>query len=63
MAGPEQFELPLNTHVVAHLLSLPFEARMQARAVDRDWGGWAHEGRAPPPGDRRVWVLMASRGF
>ncbi|MEG3126098.1 DNA-packaging protein [Sphingomonas sp. GB1N7] len=28
-----------------------------------DWSGWAHEGQVPPPGDWRVWVIRAGRGF
>ena len=27
------------------------------------WRAWAHEGQAEPPGDWRVWVIRAGRGF
>ncbi|WP_298687048.1 terminase family protein [uncultured Sphingomonas sp.] len=32
-------------------------------AVLADWGYWARDTQRPPPGDWRVWLLMAGRGF
>ncbi len=32
-------------------------------AAAHDFEGWAHEGQRPPPGDWRVWVMLAGRGF
>jgi phage terminase large subunit-like protein len=33
------------------------------RKLALDWSGWAHEGQSEPPGEWRVWVMMAGRGF
>ena len=33
------------------------------RGVLTDWGFWADERQLPPPGDWRVWLMMAGRGF
>ena len=33
------------------------------QAVLADWGYWARDTQRPPPGDWRVWLLMAGRGF
>jgi phage terminase large subunit-like protein len=43
-------------------------ARWQRQARDwrvllRDWSFWADRRQQPPPGDWRVWLLMAGRGF
>jgi phage terminase large subunit-like protein len=32
-------------------------------ALGYDWRVWARENQLPPPGDWRVWLLMAGRGF
>ncbi|HVM81639.1 MAG TPA: terminase family protein [Stellaceae bacterium] len=32
-------------------------------ALAYDWRFWARDGQLPPPGDWRVWLLMAGRGF
>ncbi len=29
----------------------------------QDWGSWAHAGQVAPPGDWRVWLIRAGRGF
>ena len=31
--------------------------------LERAWALWAHGGQMPPPGDWRVWLLQAGRGF
>jgi phage terminase large subunit-like protein len=31
--------------------------------IMRDWRNWAHDGQLPPPGDWRVWLIRAGRGF
>lgn len=35
----------------------------ELRALDGDWGEWAHAGQCAPMGAWRTWVLMAGRGF
>ncbi len=35
----------------------------QALMLDREWTHWAAPSQLPPPGDWRVWLLMAGRGF
>ncbi|HMC91055.1 MAG TPA: terminase family protein [Allosphingosinicella sp.] len=35
----------------------------QKRDLLTRWSAWAHPGQLPPPGDWRVWLLMAGRGF
>jgi phage terminase large subunit-like protein len=57
---------------VEALLALP-EAEAEAvvsgldaaalRALALAWEAWRHEGQAEPPGDWRVWVMTAGRGF
>jgi phage terminase large subunit-like protein len=34
-----------------------------ADEFDYDWPQWARDGQKPPPGDWRVWLLLAGRGF
>jgi phage terminase large subunit-like protein len=34
-----------------------------ARALLYDWQFWARPGQLPPPGNWRVWLLLAGRGF
>ncbi len=34
-----------------------------AEALNAAWELWAHPGQLPPPGDWRVWLLQAGRGF
>ena len=35
----------------------------EAQALLYDWSFWARPKQLPPPGDWRVWLLMAGRGF
>jgi phage terminase large subunit-like protein len=35
----------------------------QADAYSHDWAQWARDSQLPPPGDWRVWLLLAGRGF
>ena len=35
----------------------------QLRRLRYDWSFWAREKQLPPPGDWRVWLLLAGRGF
>jgi phage terminase large subunit-like protein len=35
----------------------------QLRALLEAWPIWAHRGQMPPPGEWRVWLLLAGRGF
>jgi len=57
---------------VAGLTALPEPERLRriARASEDDaanvyynWGQWARPSQKPPPGDWRVWLLLAGRGF
>jgi len=32
-------------------------------AMLQQWSTWAHPGQVPPPGDWRVWLIRAGRGF
>jgi phage terminase large subunit-like protein len=54
------------------LVSLPEAARndlaavlspAEARALHYDWTSWARPTQRPPPGNWRVWLLLAGRGF
>ena len=54
------------------LASLPEPARKslaaalspaEARALLYDWSFWARPAQLPPPGNWRVWLLLAGRGF
>lgn len=38
------------------------DAIRQAALLD-DWEFWARPNQLPPPGDWRVWLLLAGRGF
>ena len=38
-------------------------SRDEARALLYDWPFWAGTNQLPPPGDWRVWLLLAGRGF
>ena len=38
-------------------------APAQARALLYDWSVWARPAQLPPPGDWRIWLLLAGRGF
>jgi phage terminase large subunit-like protein len=42
------------------LLALSPEER---RAMRKDWAVWARPGQRPPPGDWRLWLICAGRGF
>ena len=35
----------------------------EARALLYDWPFWARPAQLPPPGNWRVWLLLAGRGF
>jgi predicted phage terminase large subunit-like protein len=37
--------------------------RGQALTTKHDWSFWARDEQLPPPGDWRVWLLLAGRGF
>ncbi|HVI99080.1 MAG TPA: terminase family protein [Sphingomonas sp.] len=37
--------------------------RGQYRELSARWERWAHAGQLPPPGDWRVWLIRAGRGF
>lgn len=34
-----------------------------AREIEQRWPMWVHQGQAVPPGDWRVWLIRAGRGF
>jgi phage terminase large subunit-like protein len=38
-------------------------SRSKATAYRYDWTRWTHPGQQVPPGDWRVWLLLAGRGF
>ena len=44
----------------ARLASL---TREEANAILFDWGFWARPSQKLPPGDWRVWLIRAGRGF
>ncbi len=44
----------------AVLSSLSPEAMLELK---QHWPLWAHDGQLPPPGDWRVWLMQAGRGF
>lgn len=57
---------------VAALAALPEAAReavlaalppAHKRELTTRWSRWAHPGQRPPPGDWRVWLIRAGRGF
>jgi phage terminase large subunit-like protein len=35
----------------------------ELEALEYDWLTWGRENQLPPPGDWRVWLLLAGRGF
>jgi len=35
----------------------------QRRELNERWTLWAHEGQTAPPGDWRIWLIRAGRGF
>ena len=58
--------------IIDRLLALPLRERFTAiramtpaqRREFRDrWAAWAHDGQLAPPGDWRVWLIRAGRGF
>lgn len=58
--------------LIDRLLALPEDERLEAvRAMNRPqrreflarWRAWAHAGQLMPPGDWRVWLIRAGRGF
>jgi len=38
-------------------------SRPQRRELNQRWRLWAHDGQVEPPGDWRVWLIRAGRGF
>lgn len=44
-------------HVLAGL------TQAQRRELDERWFAWAHAGQVAPPGDWRIWMVRAGRGF
>jgi phage terminase large subunit-like protein len=38
-------------------------SRDQAETLVHDWRFWARSSQLPPPGEWRVWLLLAGRGF
>lgn len=38
-------------------------SRGQQRNYAERWSAWAHDGQVAPPGDWRVWLIQAGRGF
>ncbi len=64
--------VPPQRALIERLMEMDTAARWKAvfklRPDDRrllfdDWTGWAHDGQLAPPGDWRVWVIRAGRGF
>src|SRR5689334_654432 len=63
----------LETYLHAKLLALLPEAEWReaigqapekkVRDFLNDWTRWAHPNQIPPPGDWRIWLLLAGRGF
>ena len=60
------------TPLIASLAALPeAEQRRFVEAASADelaeiyyvWSEWARPSQLPPPGDWRVWLLLAGRGF
>lgn len=60
------------TFMVERMLALNAEERAelfrnlsgpQRREYNQRWPLWAHPGQLPPPGDWRVWLIRAGRGF
>lgn len=58
--------------LIARMLALDPEERAellrglsapQRRTLDDDWMLWAHPGQVAPPGNWRVWLIRAGRGF
>ncbi len=58
--------------VAERLAALPpdrrigWSAGLSGRAIRRlesNWAVWARPAQLPPPGDWRVWLMMAGRGF
>src|SRR5579871_3925327 len=42
---------------------LPELSRAFREAIERDWSAIARPSQLPPPGDWRIWLLLAGRGF
>ncbi|WP_010161259.1 DNA-packaging protein [Sphingomonas sp. PAMC 26617] len=67
---PGSLELPVG--YLDRILALSVEERAellrgltkpQRRTLNDDWQTWAHSGQRMPPGDWRVWLIRAGRGF
>jgi phage terminase large subunit-like protein len=50
--------MPRERNRVVDCLSMP-----ERRTLEELWWLWAHDGQRAPPGDWRVWLIRAGRGF
>jgi len=71
MTAPEE-EAGSVKSLLASLAALPEEKRrrlIETASADElaevyyKWGDWARPSQLPPPGDWRIWLLLAGRGF
>src|SRR2546423_2567736 len=71
MTAPEE-EAGSVKSLLASLAALPEEKRrrlIETASADElaevyyKWGDWARPSQKPPPGDWRIWLLLAGRGF
>lgn len=71
-AAPSRLPAQGNASLAVLLASLPEPERIQAlaelteqeaEALLYDWPFWARPNQLPPPGDWRVWLVLAGRGF
>jgi phage terminase large subunit-like protein len=58
--------------LIARLARLDWQSRRQVlgslseeqrRELNERWAAWAHDGQIEPPGDWRIWLIRAGRGF
>lgn len=49
---------PITRWQVVRSLTAP-----QRRELNERWATWAHDGQVEPPGDWRIWLIRAGRGF
>ena len=58
--------------IISRLARIPAEDRLrvirgltvwQRRELNARWWEWAHDGQRAPPGDWRIWLIRAGRGF
>lgn len=71
-SGARSCEKPGQVLNASSLASLPADKRLlflnsltdlEAAILLHDWSFWARDAQAAPPGDWRVWLLLAGRGF